>query len=1103
MTERKIQSLGRANKSKLRAFFNARFGLNLKNITQIKKKMGYHSIDESWEHLRNDYNDKIDQDKIELQQQALETHNYQIQTNELRPIWTDGVVDQIHNLTAGTTMTIDLIQMRRFYNVNQFMNIVIDSVVQFFGNTTDHIVIEVNGVYYTLNDNTIEKLRDFVNSNMTSVETELTSDGNILMEIIEATTMTITNRNKANKNKKADGAFFKYMNMTKYDFSKYGIFKKGEEQYEDNCLVYALKQANISEEKMEGMKIMVRNRKIALTDIEAICQKAQIQIQLKRPKEKDRKVYGRKYDEIYTIGLIEEHFFLIDQTDNTSFSIRNYNLLKDIDNANHAYCQKNGKFYFDKNETLDSFKIVLSLIENKDKCLEEISIDNSSIANSQFYKNVNKEIINLKYDDMINCKLVVELVKQSDEDKEDKSFKYDNVFFDFETYCDDFNIHIPYLCRTFDGIQHSRFVGEDCALKMLKSLKSNTRLIAHNAGYDYRFIVKHLTQNSEISRGTHLIGGSARFGKLAIKIKDSYNLISKPLMDFNEMFKFAGEEKEVMPYSLYTKENLNKQYINIDYVLNGVDKNGVRFIQDEDKDQFLNNIKRWNLQYKDTYNIIEYSSQYCKIDCEILYKGYNIFRDWIQECCDIDINDKLTIASLAHEYLINYGCYDGVYKLGGVPQMFIQSCVVGGRTMCSENKKAIYDNEERIKNDFDATSLYPSAMSRMDGFLLGKPKVITDLSYSTIQNYDGYFVEVMITDVGINRKFPLCSFKNDDGVRIFANDLIGKTFKMDKTSLEDLIKFQDVKFEIIRGYYFNEGHNKKIVECIKFLFNERLKKKKEENPIEEVYKLIMNSSYGYSIMKPIEYETKIFDSKEKFDIYFSRNYNTIHSYIQFDTKIKVKTIKPLCDHYNIAHIGVEILSMSKRIMNEVMCLAEDNNIEMFYQDTDSIHLYNDEIDKLSLLFKEKYGRVLIGKNMGQFHSDFKIKGAKNVIAKKSIFLGKKSYIDILEGDTDNGKVQDYHIRLKGIPNKVITYYCEKNKITAWDLFLQMYIGEAITFDLTNDGSKVNFVYNKDYTISTNGDFNRTLKFYTTEHSKRKKRKPSKVKKNRAILNLQG
>ena len=57
-----------------------------------------------------------------------------------------------------------------------------------------------------------------------------------------------------------------------------------------------------------------------------------------------------------------------------------------------------------------------------------------------------------------------------------------------------------------------------------------------------------------------------------------------------------------------------------------------------------------------------------------------------------------------------------------------------------------------------------------------------------------------------------------------------------------------------------------------------------------------------------------------------------------------------------------ILSISKRIMNEVICTAEDNNIEIYYQDTDSMHIGLDDIKRLSELYLEKYGRVLTGKN---------------------------------------------------------------------------------------------------------------------------------------------
>jgi len=66
------------------------------------------------------------------------------------------------------------------------------------------------------------------------------------------------------------------------------------------------------------------------------------------------------------------------------------------------------------------------------------------------------------------------------------------------------------------------------------------------------------------------------------------------------------------------------------------------------------------------------------------------------------------------------------------------------------------------------------------------------------------------------------------------------------------------------------------------------------------------------------------------------------------------SVKTLIDHYNIAQVGVCILSMSKRIMNEVMCLAEDEGVDIYYQDTDSMHLNDCDIDKLSSSFKSRY-----------------------------------------------------------------------------------------------------------------------------------------------------
>ena len=68
-----------------------------------------------------------------------------------------------------------------------------------------------------------------------------------------------------------------------------------------------------------------------------------------------------------------------------------------------------------------------------------------------------------------------------------------------------------------------------------------------------------------------------------------------------------------------------------------------------------------------------------------------------------------------------------------------------------------------------------------------------------------------------------------------------------------MITFQNIKFEILQEYYYDEGRNYKIKEVIQNLFYERLKNK--NNHIQVVYKLIMNSGYGKNLLKPTETTT--------------------------------------------------------------------------------------------------------------------------------------------------------------------------------------------------------------------------------------------------------
>ena len=104
---------------------------------------------------------------------------------------------------------------------------------------------------------------------------------------------------------------------------------------------------------------------------------------------------------------------------------------------------------------------------------------------------------------------------------------------------------------------------------------------------------------------------------------------------------------------------------------------------------------------------------------------------------------------------------------------------------------------------------------------------------------------------------------------------------------------------------------------------------------------------------------------------------------------------------------------------------------------------------------------------------------ENIYASKSLFLGKKSYIDELKGTDDEGNIKTgYHIRMKGIPNSCIEYTTLKEGYkNPFELYLDLYNGKEIAFDLTENGKKTNFFnFKSDYTVYTKTDFTRNIKF---------------------------
>jgi hypothetical protein len=1004
-------------------------------------------------------------------------------------------------------------------------------------------VLKINGGrhYYTLTAENIIRIRRWIDDGFISFfgDAEATeSDGVIFGEIMTTPIETVElidpneglkgNIFKKQKPKKR-GGFFPYHLNIDIDLSRYGIFKNNATaNYTDNCLLIALRAGGLSEAKQESYKINFKQRYIDVKDLKDVAEKLQIKIVLHRPEETNKAYSVLRFgdsEEKYDIAMNKSHYFIYENSPMTRYSIENYTTVKNLNNWNFIV-KKGERIRVDRSMTIDSYKMIKYLL--KTDLFEPVEFDDDFINKfkEKSKEKIEKDIKFLDYnDDEVELygskdshipKTYSKLTDYHVIEKKDKNEKMDVYFFDTETYT--LGTHETYLCcyvkqnmkgdnvkNLLDSVKSKK--GSKSCYYMLDDITRTKNygvvLYAHNMKYDASFIIRCLYNVKVLKVGSRILQIQGKFRNYGTKkekniiIKDTYAMVTKPLRDFGDCFGIKYDEnekgrKELISYKMYNdiKEGKTNEICYIDEAINKYNE------YSNNKEQFIKNIDDWGLRVDNNkFDAFEYSKMYCKIDVIILMLGYNTFRNWIYNTkltddtiCKLDIYYIISVASLADRYFKINDCFEDCYSLMGTPRVFIKNCVVGGRVMCGGNNKQRYKNVDI--SDYDAVSLYPSAINRLDGYLKGKPKVIPENStYDDIKNYDGYYIKILIKKVGINRLFPLMSEIKEDGTRNFSNGMIGKELYVDKTTLEDLIEYQKIEFDIIRGYYFNDGFNNKCKETISYMFRERIKMKENKNPMQEVFKLIMNSAYGKTIMKEQDTEEIYHNSMETAERYMTNNSMKIIEGAKLSDRLyMVKRRVETTEHKNFCHIGCQVLSMSKRIMNEVITTAEDNGIKIYYQDTDSMHLKTKEIPKLEQLYNEKYNKVLRGKQMGQFHTDFdfhtengKYKGNGRIYAEESVFLGKKCYIDKLriEGDEEMKDKVDYHIRMKGVSNDSIKLKASQMGIEPIDLYNKLFDGEKIMFDLlckvNDEAQKVNFKF-KHFTYMTNDKFEREIHF---------------------------
>lgn len=852
------------------------------------------------------------------------------------------------------------------------------------------------------------------------------------------------------KKKSDSGAFFNYVNTTKFDLSAVQIYNEAQIKKLkscENCIIHSLRTFGVPEPDLMNIKTTIRPNKegseILAIPNDTTEKRKLLQIAKDINREIDlidisndlsgdsHKYYNKGAPgEIIRLYLFQNHYFPDVELPITLFAIKHYEEIKNLRNFNLIARGKDGKY---KRNLKATTKVSLIVKEMWKQGFFEPNILLSKFIQNSYCNNDNRDFLENIEKEQSKVKVKYEDLKDDIKEKILKEIENNRSvwFADMESY-KYYTKHIPFLI----GFMHQ----EDKDVKIVRTVeeflddvisrekeRKNKIIYFHNCKYDYSVMFSNIEKISECVKDNMFYSTKIKYKNVIIELRDTFKHCTMPLSSFKKAFSLnIGKMDEYMPYDLYKISNIEKMCIS-DTKLFNEKKYKKR------PDKYYEYVKDYLRDGK--FYHMDFMKEYLKYDVLVLKEGFLKHRKEMLETTGLDIFNYLTSSSIADNYLKIMGCYKDVYEIKGNLRRFVDKAIIGGRVCTLKNQK--HHVFGKIV-DFDAVSLYPSAMHRMKGFPKGMARVLKNPKDAG-DNY--YVAKIKITHIGKRQQIPFITYidTDDNNKRMFddSDKALNRIYYVDKVTLEDLIEFQDIKFKFITGVYWPDGYNSTIKNVIQSLFNRRLECKRlaKENPDyllkSEALKLLMNSSYGKTLLKESKTTIDFAENKDQFKNYLSKNYNKFISASKLNNgQYRIISRCNPFGHTNRAHCGCSVLSMSKRIMNEMMNLANDNDIKIFYTDTDSVHCFSSGIDKLAELYKEKYGKVLIGENMEQFHSDFKIFDKEtgrfvDAYSKELIIIGKKVYMDKLVSSDE--KLEDIHSRMKGVGTKISRKNCIEKK----------------------------------------------------------------------------
>ena len=1018
----------------------------------------------------------------------------------------NGNNNKIFSMIINQNKLLSVSQADRFYNNLRAtgMNVML---IKMLDGTEETFTISQNAYDFFIYITTQGKL-------IMNEQNEFESDGLAQIDITEIMSINILPMRVYREIKNKNGRFFPYINTSGLDLSRYQIYDQ-EQAYNvktinarEHCLMNTLLQSGVDKTLVNQLKINYNSgthiSKKDLTKIAKLINRNIVvhnYIGIRLNKKRFKSINSDKKD--INIAMSNNHYFLFEKTHYSKFSIGKYKLVKDEPKFYNIIIKKGKYFYRDPNKAKISSLLLVKKFQEQNyfKKLDlskfQETGSHAETKHNIYLNNIQNEqrpVKPNKEKEMKQRNIIYADTETNVSRKEHKLMLIAGVSDETDKI---------FLFNIYDEL-YSEKKEQSVVYKFLnKSTSNGTKdalIYFHNLKYDYTILERYLNIRKKCTKDGNMYNVVCSYKGCEIEFRDSYKLLSFSLKKLCKDFNLPKEicKKEAISYKYYEKHNNGKR-IKTKRYRKQLSNNDKLVFDEVIKDELSYDPKN------QTFNPWSYYKKYLRYDCLSLKAILKEFNKLIMKITyneetkkSITIYDCLTISSLTDSYMRNQGVYDGVYEVTGNLRAYIGKAVYGGRVCVNEKykKKVI---EEKM-SDYDGVSLYPSAIKRLCdeiGLPTGAAKRFKSNELNEWKNKIYSVLTIKINKVNKIQQMPFIAVRSEGSIK-YTNEAPEQPFEIDNTGLEDLIKFHNIEYEVLDGVYWDEGVNKKMGKVIQKLFNARQEYRETNKALANTLKLMLNSSYGKTIMKQsntrkqiIKESTNKYNKETKkweksnstnFNDFVCNNFNTIKSYRKLNDN--TYEIEMICADfsYNRAHVGCSILSMSKRIMNEVFDVANTLKVPIYYTDTDSLHCRYEDVSKIEEAYFKTYNKKLNGNQLGQFHTDFDLDGAcDEIYATKSIFLGKKSYLDVLESKDKNGeKITGYHIRLKGITKEGILHQSKKYKEGALGLFKDLANGKQIQmimnpFNVEANSQKVLFDF-KNGRVSTKSEFKRMVSF---------------------------